>query len=465
MDLFKSVLEQFGAFFELRERLSGLSSSNPVAATLVIFAIALVAANTLFSQYVEFRKKFLKVWIHSKFALLWLTVVASAAALISVSIVLNLRKAAAPVPVLLVESDTIIGRPLLLSWKYENLERKDLQFELQSAKARRFESLVEHSYRNGHAWLVGSVNSKLYWRVRAVDAGHIPVSGWSAPIRITQYDNSLKRITDTHSVSVYISNSLNQGLFEFQSNDGVLKGYDIAVVSHIVAELAAQLSIEDPITISTVLADWQELLLAPKNGRADIVISAITALSDREDTLGLKFSKPYFCTTQSLLFKSNVPVAPIEQMIQNKRIGIISKTTSEDLIKQYAGKFNVRNYDEGAQMVADIAKGEIDFGLTDTPFARGAQLQYGPGTLTFKELVNDQDLPRGIPHDRRQERYALAVRSGEETLIKAIDRIIDEMRSDKLGAFLEQATDEFYNVGSDQTRVDRRKDPSVCTSS
>jgi ABC-type amino acid transport substrate-binding protein len=464
LDFFTNILEQFGAVFQLRERLSSLSGSNPVAATVLVFVIAVVAANTLFTQFVEFRKKFLGEWIHSAVAWVSLVIVASVAALISVGIVLNLRKAAAPVPVLLVDSDTVVGRPLLLNWKYDNPEVKVVRFEVQSSKDKRFEHISEHGYRSGHTTLIGSINSKLFWRVRAVDEERIPISNWSLPVRITQYDDSLKRISDTHSVNVYISNSLNQGFFEFESDDGKLKGYDLAVIDQIVSGLASHLNIDGPITFSPVPVDWQELLVAPKNGRADIIISAITALSEREDTLSIKFSKPYYCTTQSIIFRPVASTKPIAKMIEGKRVGVISKTTSEDLIKKFPGKFNVRHYDEGVQMIADIAKGEVDFGLTDTPFARGAELQYGTQVLNFKELVGDEDFPKGIDQERREEKYAVAVRAGEGKLIEAINLIIDEMRKEKLGKFLEQAAEEFYKVKNSQTPIDRRKDPSECRS-
>jgi ABC-type amino acid transport substrate-binding protein len=466
LDFFTNILEQFGAVFQLQERLSSLSSSNPVAAIALIFVITVVGANTVFTQFVEFRKKFFGEWVHSAVAWVALAVVASVAVLISTGVVLNLRKAAAPIPVLLLDSDAVIGRPLLLSWKYDNPEDRFVQFEVQSSKDKRFQELSEHGYRSGHATLIGSINSKLYWRVRAVGGKHVPISNWSLPVRITQYDNSLARISDTRSVNVYVSNSLNQGFFEFESDDGTLKGYDLAVIDYIVSGLAVQLHIDGPITFNPVTVDWQDLLVAPKNGRADIIISAITSLSEREDTLSIKFSKPYYCTTQSVIFRPVPLTKPITQMIENKRVGVINKTTSEDLIQKFSGKFNVRHYDEGAEMIADIAKGEIDLGLTDTPFARGAELQYGTQALNFKELVNNEDFPKGIDRERRVEKYAIAVRAGEEQLIGAINRIIDEMREEKLAELLEQATEEFYKVkpSSRDASIDRRKDPSLCPS-
>ena len=83
--------------------------------------------------------------------------------------------------------------------------------------------------------------------------------------------------------------------------------------------------------------------------------------------------------------------------------------------RKFPGHFSVRPYDDGAVMIADAAKGEVDLAMIDTPLARGAELQYGAGELSFRELVSEQDFPRMISQQRRQERYAVAVRAGENS--------------------------------------------------
>jgi hypothetical protein len=204
---------------------------------------------------------------------------------------------------------------------------------------------------------------------------------------------------------------------------------------------------------------------APKTGHADIIISAITALSAREDDYGIKFSKPYYCTTQSLIFKAGALKARIGNAIENKRIGVVSKTTSEDMIRKFPGKFNVKSYDDGVQMIADVAKGEVKFAMIDTPLAKGAELQSGREKLNFRELIDDEDFPRAIGPERRQEKYAVAVRSGEEKLIGAVNGIIEQMRTQTLQQFLQTAMSDFYQTKKDQSApLDARADPSVCGS-
>lgn len=459
------VIDQYGSFLQLRDKLTALSNSSPVAATILIFIMVFIGVNILVTQTIELRRKFFGEWMHNALAWIGLAIGALIAALTSAGLVVDMRRASAPVPILVVDTDTVIGRPLLLSWKYDYPEESSVHFEVQGATDRYFRNVLKMLYRSGRATLVGSVNKKLFWRVRAVDDGRLPVSNWSSPVLITQYDDSLSRIADTRAVNIYVSKAFNQGIFEYEADDGTLKGFDLAVVRHIVSELADRLHIMAPITPNTLYVDWQELLGAPKSGHADIIISAISARPEREDKYSIKFSRPYYCTTQSILFRSAPLTRPIPTVIENKRIGVVTKTTSEDMLRKFPGKFSVRPYDEGDRMIADLAKGELDFALIDTPMARAAELQYGAHKLNFRELVADADVPAALSREMRQDRYAVAVRAGEPKLIEAIDGIIEDMRKGMLQKYLEQATEEFYKVKSPQNGpIDPRPDPSECRS-
>jgi ABC-type amino acid transport substrate-binding protein len=464
LDPLNSVMNDYGSLLQLRDKLTVLSSTNPVMATVLIFIMSFVGVSIVATQTIELQKKFLGEWRRNVFAWIGLATGALVAGMSSVGIVLDLRRASSPVPVLLADTDTVIGLPLLLSWKYDSREESVVQFEVQGSTTRNFQEIYKTFYRSGRATLVGSVNKKLYWRVRAVDERRAALGNWSQPVRITQYDDALKRIQDTRSVHVYVSNALNQGFFEFEDDNGTLKGYDLAVIRHIVERLSDRLKIGGPLAFNPVAVDWQSLLDAPKRGRADIIVSAITALSTREDNHGIKFSRPYYCTTQSLIFRTKTLKEPISEAIENKRIGVVSKTTSEEMIRSF-GKVTVRPYDDGEQMIADVAKGEVDFAMIDTPLAKGAQLQYGKEKLNFRELIDDKDFPEAVSQERRQEKYSVAVRSGEGKLIDAINEIIEEMRKEKLREFLQDAAAEFYQTKKEQSAPpDGRPDPSTCGS-
>ena len=463
LDPLNTVMNDYGSLLQIRDKLTALSNTSPVAATILIFIMSFIGLNIVVTQTVELQRKYLGEWRHNAWAWIGLAAGALLAGVTSAAIVVDLRRASSPVPAMVVDTDTVIGRPLLLSWKYDSQGEAIAHFEVQASKDRSFQDVERTLYRSGRATLIKSVNKKLYWRVRAVDENRAALGNWSVPVRITQYDDSLARIRDTRSVSVYVSSALDQGFFEFEDNQGNLRGYDLAVIRRIVERLGNRLNVGSSLAFNPVAVDWQTLLDAPKTGHADIIISAITALSAREDDYGIKFSMPYYCTTQSLLFRSGALKERIGNAIENRRIGVVSKTTSDDMIRKFPGKYNVKSYDDGVQMIADVAKGDIDFAMIDTPLAKGAELQYGRDKLDFKELIDDEDFPKAISAERRQEKYAVAVRSGEGELIEAVNGIIEEMRTEMLRDFLQTAMADFYQTKKDQSApLDTRADPSVC---
>jgi hypothetical protein len=85
-----------------------------------------------------------------------------------------------------------------------------------------------------------------------------------------------------------------------------------------------------------------------------------------------------------------------------------------------------------------LLAGQIDFGITDTSFARSAQLDArldnGIDRLEIKEF-EPSDMPESMKSEQKQE-YGLAVRAGEIGLLDAINQTIAKAKQDgTLAAF------------------------------
>jgi ABC-type amino acid transport substrate-binding protein len=475
MEVFTKVLEQFGGVVRLQELISSLSNSNPILAGLVIFVITLVLASVIVIQFIEVKDRFLGRWRHSRLAWIGLIVAVSLAGLISAGTVMNLQQLSAAVPVFDKGLDIVIGRPLLLKWSYPD---RNARFEIQSSEDPNFVTGVESTTGDGAYFPASHTNGKRFWKVRAVDEKDRGISPWSQPIPVVQYETSLRRIKETHNVSVYISNSFNEAFFKFDvRNNGkrTPKGYDIAIIDEVIERLPSLLKIDGVLTYDLTPVSWDELLNAPQDGRADIIISTITSFRKREEDLGIKFSKPYYCTTQSLIYRPSQPSKSVLEMIERKKVGVQRRTTSQDMMTKFKKdlpedqKFELKEeYGQAGLMVEAFANHVIDVGLTDTPFARAAQWDYGTDKLAIRELTKPEDFPKELEAERRFERYAIAVRDGENDLVDAIDKAINQMREKKLAELLEKAVEEFYATKGGATRnlpmFDRKSDPSDCES-
>lgn len=471
MDILKKILEQFGAFFQLQEQLTALSKTNPVLAGIVIFIIAIVVTNVIVTQAIELKNKFFGQWRPGVLAWAGLGAGLCLAALISAGTVLNLSQATAP-PVFDKDIDIVIGRRPILKWKYPN---KNARFEIQSSEDPTFLAGVETYTADAQDLQTENINGKRFWRVREIDASDQPVSPWSQSIPIIQYETTLKRIQATRSVSVYTSSSINEGFFKFdvkEEGKRITKGYDIEIIDEIVRRLPPLLDIDGPLKQDIHRVKWRELLDAPKSG-ADVIISSITSFQKREDDFSIKFSAPYYCTTQSLIYRPSQSSKSVLETIEHRKVGVQGQTTSQDIMRQFKNeipedkKFELReDFDHAGDLVNALMKHEIDVVMTDTPFARAAQWQNGTEKLALKELTKDEDFPRGTGPEQHFERYAIAVRDDETRLINAINRILGELREEKLTQLLEKAVKDFFVTKDGSPRnlpmFDRKKDPSHC---
>jgi len=473
MDIFKALLEQIGAFFQLQDQLKAWSQTSPALAGIVIFVIAIVAANFIVTQAMELKNR-LFGRKHSIRAWAGLALGACLAALISAGTVLNLRQASAMVPVFDRESDVVIGRPLALKWKYP---KQNARFEIQSSEDPSFLVGVDSFVVDAAYFAAEYTNGKRFWRVREVNVADQPVSPWSQSVPIIQYETTLKRIQTTRSLSVYTSSSFNEGFFKFYAKkDGkqTRSGYDIAIHEEVVKQLPPLLGIDGPIKYDLTRVKWEDLLATPQSGRADIIISTITSFTAREDEFGIKFSEPYYCTTQSLVYRPPLSAKSVREMVENRKVGVQGSTTSQKIMKQFKKeipddrKFELKeDFDQPGSMTDAVMNRTIDVGMTDTPFARAAQWQNGADRLVLKELTKDEDFPKDLDPAQRFERYAIAVRDGESKLVHAINTILNSMRNEKkLAQLLEVAVREFYATKDGGSRnipmFDRKTDPSIC---
>jgi ABC-type amino acid transport substrate-binding protein len=460
------MLDKLSTILKGQEYFIVLARDYPVIAAIVVLGVIAIGANLIFSQIAEFRKIFQSQWIHSRVAKIGLPVAVCVAAVLSWEVVQVAKESLEPIPNMVpTKTATFIGQPISLQWVYE---RQSPRFEIQSSKNESFSQDVRtevYGYGN-FVQIEREVNDVRYWRVRAVNSDDEKMSGWSYPIRIAHYDSTLTRIKKTGYVNVYMSNSFNQSFFKFVAKDlRSLRGYDVAVIREIVKRLAAQLGIDTPLSSGPIHVAWAKLLDAPTEGLADIIISTITAAPGREAEFKIRFSKPYYCTTYSVIYRSPRSAQPIPQIIANKRVGAQESTTSEKLLNQFIledKSIKPVTEKQAADAGSDLVNNRIDYGITDTQFALAEQKKYA-APLEVRELIHPEDFPKGTAAEERVQKYAVAVRSEDTELIEAINKIIDEMRAKTLGELLDGAVKEFY---SDRPRdaplIDKTKDPSEC---
>jgi ABC-type amino acid transport substrate-binding protein len=202
---------------------------------------------------------------------------------------------------------------------------------------------------------------------------------------------------------------------------------------------------------------WASLLDMPRQGRADFIVSSITRLESRERDFQIAFSEPYYCTTHALIYRTGTEERPVPDMIAGKIVGVQEKTTNarvaEELLK--VNKFQLLTFSNTETLIEALLQSKVDYGVSDIPFAMSARLGSrldGRDRLGFKEF-NKSDFPPTLPEDEQVENYAIALRAGEDALLKAINGVIAAAKTDgSLARLLAEAVQEFADAH--KTKVD-----------
>ena len=368
----------------------------------------------------------------------------AAAAFVSYLMVESIQVARAVRPAIK-EKGLFLGQTLLINWTYgkQNNEQQ-MRYEVQTAVDSRFtkDMRIENKALPGTLYqFFHDFNQSRFVRVRAVeligetasDVQTRPLSPWSEPVEITQYGSALDRIRKTGRVAVYTSVSLNQGLFAFTTREGKLTGFDIELGKLIVNALGQRLGVqlEEPRPVSV---EWEEMLRMPKKGDADFIIASITSRPEREGKYGFKFSNPYYETTQALIYREGSGSGSALKLLPGRTVGVQTETTGEALVRTIdktfpaGAKMNIRQYKQTVGIVNALRNGEVDYVVTDAPFAEGAIRKGAAPQLGFRKFAAT-DFPNEVTQADRSEPYAIAVRSAESELLALINEILTELKT------------------------------------
>ena len=184
------------------------------------------------------------------------------------------------------------------------------------------------------------------------------------------------------------------------------KGFDVDIVSKLASDLGLKLKYLDE--------DFAGLQsgLTLNAGTCDLVASAMTITPDRAKHL--LFSDGYYNSEQSLLVKDGSSIKSIGDL-KGKKVGVQKDTTGETYAKAHATGATIVSFPSDAEMFLAIKAGQVDALLQDLPVNLAHQQAGG------YQVVEKYDTG---------EKYGLAAKLGNTSLINAIDADLTKMHSD-----------------------------------
>ncbi|MGL6114037.1 MAG: basic amino acid ABC transporter substrate-binding protein [Cetobacterium sp.] len=203
--------------------------------------------------------------------------------------------------------------------------------------------------------------------------------------------------------------------FEYMEKNKIV-GFDIDLINKIGEIIGKDIKISN--------LSFDGLLPALQAKKIDLVVAGMTVTEERKKFVD--FSKDYFIATQVLILPENSTISNLNDFETNK-LGTILGYTG-DLLASKNKNIQKIQYNTPAMAIMDLKSGKIQGIILDSAPAMG----YVKNTKGLKILdINEE-----------QEKYAIALRKGNEKLVEEINSAIDEII--KTG-YYDQLVKKYFN--------------------
>ncbi|MDF7680616.1 cystine ABC transporter substrate-binding protein [Enterobacteriaceae bacterium ESL0689] len=196
--------------------------------------------------------------------------------------------------------------------------------------------------------------------------------------------------------------------FSYQGDDGNLTGFEV--------DFARMLAQRSGVKADLKPTKWDGMLASLDAKRADVIINQVTISEQRKKKYD--FSLPYTVSgIQALVKKGNEDTIKTVADLKGKKVGVGLGTNYEEWLRQNVEGVDIRTYDDDPTKYQDLRVGRIDVILVDRLAA-----------LDLVKKTGNTLAVTGEPFSRQES--AVALRKGNEDLLKVIDSAILDMRKD-----------------------------------
>ena len=200
----------------------------------------------------------------------------------------------------------------------------------------------------------------------------------------------------------------------FKNEKGEIVGFDIDLAK----EVAKRLNIE----VEFKSINWDSKILDLNSGSIDLIWNGLTITPERTEETAM--SKPYMSNNQSIVVRANSNIKT-KSDLNGKIVGVQNQSSGEEtVVKSGAEKDfkELRGYAQYDQAFMDLDSGRIEAIVVDEMFAKYIKntKEDQSGKLLYTILEDNFGL----------EYFGIAAKKGNRKLIDAIDKTIEEMKSD-----------------------------------
>jgi len=216
-------------------------------------------------------------------------------------------------------------------------------------------------------------------------------------------DNSLDRIKKAGSISIATSSGYPP--FCFYNNKNELVGYDMDVAKEIAKRLDVKLKLID--------TEWKNIINGLNAGAYDGIVGSMSVTDERK--LVVNFSTPYYHSKSFLVVRKDSPFKSRSDLT-GKTIGVEEGAMFESDAK-VLDEVNIKRYKTSEQALTALNKKLLDAVITDEIVAN---------YVTNMKKLSLETLGEPL----RRDKVAIALRKGDNTLLKKVNEILKAMQDD-----------------------------------
>ena len=194
-------------------------------------------------------------------------------------------------------------------------------------------------------------------------------------------------------------------------------GIDMEIAKLLADELGKELVIEN--------MDFDAVCLSVSQQKCDIAMAGLTINEEREEYV--TFTDSYYSASQRLIVPSNVTTfddcktaddvaAKLAETKSSDQIGVQQGTTGDIYSTDDFGDDNVERFNKGMEAVQALQQGKIDAVIIDNQPA--------------KTFVEENESLKILETSYVEEDYALAIKKGNDDLVKKVNDAIKELKED-----------------------------------
>lgn len=163
------------------------------------------------------------------------------------------------------------------------------------------------------------------------------------------------------------------------------------------ADLAAKIGELSGVKMIFVPCSWDNIIPAVVDGKADLIMSAMTITEGRRKKLA--FSSPYLKTGQICLIRDTETlrfINPEKTMEASANFAVIENTTGDKFVSDNCRNAKIFRFREIESAVSSLASGEVDVLVADAPTAWKMSL---PQTITICTPLTDESIAAAVRKD------------------------------------------------------------------